>query len=68
MELLEEINRNGATIVMVTHDPELARRAPRNIQVVDGQLADFTLYQGKPETGVSSSNTTPNTTPKTAEV
>jgi putative ABC transport system ATP-binding protein len=31
---------------MVTHDPELARRAPRNIQVVDGQLADFTLYQG----------------------
>jgi len=31
---------------MVTHDSELARRAPRNIQVVDGQLADFTLYQG----------------------
>ncbi|WP_421132375.1 ABC transporter ATP-binding protein [Alteromonas sp. A079] len=49
MELLEEINRNGATIVMVTHDPELARRAPRTIQVVDGQLADFTLYQGKPD-------------------
>ncbi|MFY8327226.1 ABC transporter ATP-binding protein [Pseudoalteromonas sp. ZZD1] len=46
MELLEQINRDGATIVMVTHDPELARRAPRNIQVVDGQLADFTLYQG----------------------
>ncbi|WP_100643487.1 ABC transporter ATP-binding protein [Alteromonas facilis] len=45
MELLETINRNGATIVMVTHDPELARRAPRNIQVVDGQIADFTLYQ-----------------------
>ena len=49
MELLEEINRNGATIVMVTHDAELARRAPRNIQIVDGQLADFTLYQGAPE-------------------
>ncbi|MEC8419030.1 MAG: ABC transporter ATP-binding protein [Pseudomonadota bacterium] len=64
MELLEEINRNGATIVMVTHDPELARRAPRNIQVVDGQLADFTLYQGKPESGVASSNTPL----KTAEV
>ncbi|WP_100657667.1 ABC transporter ATP-binding protein [Alteromonas flava] len=45
MELLETINRNGATIIMVTHDPELARRAPRNIQVVDGQIADFTLYQ-----------------------
>lgn len=47
MELLEDINREGATIVMVTHDQELARRAPRNIQVVDGQLADFTLYQNK---------------------
>lgn len=49
MELLEKINRDGATIVMVTHDPDLARRAPRNIQVVDGQLADFSLYQGAPE-------------------
>jgi putative ABC transport system ATP-binding protein len=48
MELLEQINRDGATIIMVTHDPELARRAPRNIQIVDGQIADFTLYQ-KPE-------------------
>ena len=47
MELLEDINREGSTIIMVTHDQELARRAPRNIQVVDGQLADFTLYQNK---------------------
>lgn len=49
MELLEQINRDGATIVMVTHDAELARRTPRNIQIVDGQLADFSLYQGSPE-------------------
>ena len=47
MELLEQINQEGATIIMVTHDSELARRAPRNIQVVDGQLADFTLYQNR---------------------
>lgn len=52
MELLEQINRDGATIIMVTHDAELARRAPRNIQVVDGQLADFTLYQGNPNVAV----------------
>jgi len=45
MELLEQINAEGSTIIMVTHDQELARRTPRNIQVVDGQLADFTLYQ-----------------------
>ncbi|WP_341502446.1 ABC transporter ATP-binding protein [Gallaecimonas sp. GXIMD4217] len=41
MELLETINEAGTTIVMVTHDPDLARRAQRNIQIVDGQVADF---------------------------
>ena len=41
LELLEEINRNGTTIVMVTHDPELAARAQRNVHVMDGQVTDF---------------------------
>ena len=54
MELLEEINRDGATIIMVTHDPELARRAPRNVQIVDGQMADLTLYQSRDLASLSS--------------
>jgi putative ABC transport system ATP-binding protein len=41
LELLEEINRQGTTIVMVTHDPELAARAQRNVHVIDGQVTDF---------------------------
>ncbi|MCL1074397.1 ABC transporter ATP-binding protein [Shewanella dokdonensis] len=41
MELLEQINSQGTTIIMVTHDPDLARRAQRNIQIVDGEVADF---------------------------
>jgi putative ABC transport system ATP-binding protein len=41
MELLEQINAEGTTIVMVTHDPELAARAQRNIHVVDGQVVDL---------------------------
>lgn len=61
MELLEEINREGSTIIMVTHDQELARRAPRNIQVVDGQLADFTLYQNKTMDAVASQANHPAT-------
>ncbi|NKF49932.1 ABC transporter ATP-binding protein [Shewanella sp. WXL01] len=48
MELLEDINQSGTTIIMVTHDVELARRAQRNIQIVDGQVCDFTQYQ-KPQ-------------------
>lgn len=45
MDMLEEINQQGMTIIMVTHDPDLARRAGRNIQIVDGQVSDFTLYE-----------------------
>jgi putative ABC transport system ATP-binding protein len=45
MELLEGINAAGTTIVMVTHDPDLARRAMRHIHVVDGQVADLTLVR-----------------------
>jgi putative ABC transport system ATP-binding protein len=41
MELLEQINAAGTTIVMVTHDPDLARRAQRHIHIVDGQVADL---------------------------
>ncbi len=42
MDLLEELHRGGATIVMVTHDPELAVRAQREVHVVDGQVVDLT--------------------------
>ena len=38
MDLLEYINKQGTTIIMVTHAPELARRTQRNIQMLDGQL------------------------------
>ena len=41
MELLEDIHEQGTTIVMVTHDPELAARAQRNVHIVDGVATDF---------------------------
>ena len=44
LDLLEEINRQGTTIIMVTHDPELARRAHRNVHVMDGQVSDLKPY------------------------
>jgi putative ABC transport system ATP-binding protein len=31
----------GTTIVMVTHDPQLARRARRIVHIIDGQLSDI---------------------------
>ena len=36
LDLLEEINRQGTTIVMVTHDSELAKRAKREVKMRDG--------------------------------
>lgn len=37
-EILEELNRQGITLIMVTHDPELGRRARRQILMVDGRI------------------------------
>ncbi len=42
MELIAEINRDGTTIVMVTHDPTLAEMADRNVHIRDGQVSDIT--------------------------
>ena len=39
MELLGEIHAEGTTIIMVTHEPSLAMRADRNIQVHDGRVS-----------------------------
>ena len=43
LELLEDINAQGTTIVMVTHDPELAARAQRNVHIVDGMATDLSV-------------------------
>jgi putative ABC transport system ATP-binding protein len=44
MELLQEINAAGTTIVMVTHNPELAQRSHRQIHVVDGEIANIQQF------------------------
>jgi putative ABC transport system ATP-binding protein len=38
MELLRELHRDGATIIMVTHDPRYAEHAQRTIHLFDGQI------------------------------
>lgn len=38
IDLLLELNRKGHTIVMVTHDPEVARHAHRTIEISDGRI------------------------------
>jgi putative ABC transport system ATP-binding protein len=38
VELLAELNAQGSTIVVVTHDPEVARAMPRRISMRDGRI------------------------------
>ncbi len=38
IETIEALNRDGLTVVMVTHDPDMGRRAPRRIRMVDGAI------------------------------
>ena len=41
LELLEQLNAQGATVVIVTHDAEIAARAQRNVHIVDGIATDL---------------------------
>ena len=41
MALLEELNSQGTVLVIVTHDPEIAARAQRNVHIVDGVATDL---------------------------
>jgi putative ABC transport system ATP-binding protein len=40
MEILEEINKKGETIIVVTHDSNIAKRAKRILKIQDGFVSD----------------------------
>jgi putative ABC transport system ATP-binding protein len=47
--LLEELNAAGATIVVITHDRELAASLPRQVQMLDGQIVADSAARGAPQ-------------------
>jgi len=40
MDLLDAMNRNGQTVVLVTHDPEVAARAKNTVRMDDGEIVE----------------------------
>jgi putative ABC transport system ATP-binding protein len=45
LALLEELNADGATIVVITHDRDLAGRLPRRVEMLDGRVVADTLAE-----------------------
>ena len=45
MNLLDEIHRNGNTVILVTHEEDIARHAARIIRLFDGEVAQDYLNE-----------------------
>ena len=55
MELLSELHREGATIVMVTHDPRFAQYAQLTVHLLDGRIVDGSAQAAAASHGAGSS-------------
>lgn len=50
VNIMEELNRQGLTLIVVTHDPAIGQRATRQLRMDDGRIArDSAVDQALPE-------------------
>lgn len=45
LEIFSEINKQGTTVIIVTHDPNIGAHAPRQISILDGKILQDTGAQ-----------------------
>jgi putative ABC transport system ATP-binding protein len=45
MSLIDELHAQGATIVVITHDHEIAARFPRRLALLDGRIVSDSKRQ-----------------------
>ena len=48
LTLLDELNADGATIIVITHEREIAARFPRQITILDGRVVDDNRRSSRP--------------------
>ena len=51
VDLMEELNRQGLTLIVVTHDPAIGRRAGRQIRMEDGRVVNDIRSEQQPALG-----------------
>ncbi len=51
MELLHELNAGGTTIVIITHDREIAAGLPRQVRMRDGEIVSDSAVASEPSAG-----------------
>ena len=47
MDIFEDLNKKGHTIVLITHEDDIARRAKRTISLIDGKIVKDTKINSK---------------------
>ena len=43
MDILHELHEQGNTVVLITHDNDIARQAPRSLHILDGKVTEVRL-------------------------
>ena len=66
MELLKELHASGNTLILITHDDEIAAQAPRRVRLLDGKVVGDSKLE-TPETSATAETAEPLATAETAE-
>jgi macrolide transport system ATP-binding/permease protein len=57
VDLLQVLNQHGLTVVIVTHNEDIAERAGRRVHIIDGSLTDITTREHGTEAGAGDEKT-----------
>lgn len=47
MQILRELHKEGRTVIIITHDNEIAEQADRVIRISDGKIVEDTVNKGE---------------------
>jgi putative ABC transport system ATP-binding protein len=48
VKILEDLNKDDITLILVTHDPELGQRATRRVRMLDGKIESDSTASSSP--------------------